>query len=126
MSPKDISLLHHLKNLVDNAPDNVYHGDDDDCCYSTGQCSNGSVGCIIGQALALNGHTHDELADIDNDCFGFRGAFEVLQELGYDYNVAQFCQSIQTEQDSYGTWRCAWDDAVKHFDIQQYLGVDTV
>ena len=46
------SLYDAVNKLIEENPDNLYNGTiEDSCSYVAGKCSNGSIGCLIGQAL---------------------------------------------------------------------------
>jgi hypothetical protein len=42
-------LLDEVRNIANERPDVTYQNED--CMYDTGKCSDGTVGCLIGQAL---------------------------------------------------------------------------
>lgn len=44
-------VIAEVRRLAAESPDCVYESPDGDCHYQRGECSNGSVGCIWGQAL---------------------------------------------------------------------------
>lgn len=46
-----------VRELAKRSPNNVYDKDEEygSCFYSTGKCSDGSMGCIFGQALTVLG-----------------------------------------------------------------------
>lgn len=69
--------------------------------YSKGECSNGSCGCIVGQALAMLGHNVAEL-DKGNNC---GNASHVLNRLGVGTQMErQWAHAVQAQQDHGETW----------------------
>lgn len=70
------------------------------CSYSKGQCTNGSVGCIIGQALAALGIDVSAL-----DTNGVMNARTVLTRLGgFDDAAIEWADGVQGKQDNGATW----------------------
>lgn len=115
LSPRDRELFDAITYLVEESPDNTYpphyHGMVGGCYYSQGQCSNGSVGCLIGQALLRAGYTGD-LSALD---IGERtGANDILPQLGYGPDITTFANCIQDKQDSEIQWGVAYRFALKY------------
>jgi hypothetical protein len=101
-------LIDEVKRLAANSPDNRYYRSpgSKNCEYDAGECADGSVGCIFGQALENLGHPPHG--------YGGEG---IPQVLGFDYGALKancralvWCQTVQRLQDS----GYAWYEAVSH------------
>lgn len=112
MNAKD--LIEAVRNLAAESPDNRYMGKSK-CEYSRGRCTNGSCGCIIGQAIRK----------IDTEVFGvielreaqdrFVGGILGLTEYLKEREIVFDCTDqerrwlihVQSEQDCGKTWAVA-------------------
>jgi hypothetical protein len=93
-----------VRALAAEFPECVYTSPDDLGCYFTlGRCSNGSVGCLIGQAVALQG---GKLPDDEKV-----GSIEILALLhnngiaGVPIRTLSWLVTVQGGQDSGKPWR---------------------
>lgn len=80
-------VVDQVVKLASEYPDCVYSGVGGDCCNKTGECSNGSVGCIVGQALILAG--------VDPDC---------IEDSSDIYNVADSLWSDVSDYEDKLDW----------------------
>lgn len=104
-------IIKAIQALVAKSPDNVYDGGDGNCYYARGVCTDGSIGCIIGQALLAEGYSQYEVEKFDNQTNGLT-ALDVLRRLEYDENEAKFAQLCQESQDRGEKWVDAFDNAL--------------
>lgn len=94
------------------------------CLYSAGRCSDGSVGCIVGQALVKCGFDVAPLdtSDDENDG-GIKTAGFACRHIGVetdDFEAANWLDNAQHWQDS----GHPWGDAVKFADGELELDED--
>lgn len=68
--PTATELIAKIRELATERPNNKYvpEMDDASCSYATGHCTDGSVGCIFGQAFAALGHPISGVETIDDIC----------------------------------------------------------
>ncbi len=62
------SLVQKVRELAAASPENLYRKPNEDkpyCSYHSGLCTNGSIGCIMGQALRLLGFDDERLVRCD-------------------------------------------------------------
>jgi hypothetical protein len=101
-------LIVAVRNLAKAHPDNIYQPSllGKQCFYDKGWCTDGSVGCIFGQALV----------GLDILVTGSREIYVVSNELFSDADrlTRDWCQAVQTAQDASKTWgeavSCADED----------------
>lgn len=93
-------LVKVVRELAQNAPDNKYNrGDNVYCSFNKGLCTNGTVGCIIGQGLRKLEMKADDKRGLskimieDFVCVDNRPGNELL-----------WCDLVQFEQDCGSTW----------------------
>lgn len=92
-------LVKEVRRLAAESPDNVYQ--DFIGRYEIGKCSNGTIGCIFGQAgRNLN---IDWIKDNLNDSMRIGGLIE-KQNLGVDRKIIDWCNEVQCSQDEYSAW----------------------
>ena len=104
-------VISRVRALAIAAPDNVYLDAGRGCYYTRGDCENGSVGCIFGQALAPE--YKERLAAIDQH--SACNIDDAITQLGIGADVSSaaiadridWCNIIQQSQDSGETWRDA-------------------
>lgn len=113
-----------VRRLATENPYNVYHClEGVGCKYSAGTCTNGAVGCIIGQALLASGVSFEELQTIDDrnhKTVKGLNAREVVAELKLcNVDEAEWCQAVQSNQDC----GLAWGRAVELADATDPLTV---
>ena len=97
------------RRLVEESPDNIYKAPDGeyaDCSYIKGKCSNGSVGCLFGQAIK-NVHPNFDLEPHEGE-----GIRLVLDESFVFGGIPHFCSYVQSAQDGGSTWKNAWNDSI--------------
>lgn len=115
-----MDIIQAIRELVETSPDNVYQKQfsDNRCFYTQGSCSDGSTGCIIGQALLKLGVDRDELKKHDLiECPVTGQPFPAIHVVNIfipdlPYNVLSFCNDIQSTQDRENTWKDAFNFAV--------------
>lgn len=100
-------LLTEIRKLADESPACKYErptkGFAGACFYTKGVCTNGSEGCIIGQALAKLGHI-EKLVEFD-ECGG-KNAEAAIHALGLTISETdvQWCSRVQRAQDGGRCW----------------------
>jgi hypothetical protein len=108
-------LVHKVRELATASPDNKYvTTDGKNCFYNSGQCSNGSVGCIFGQALRALGVTEDiDIWSVNAGTaeYSIRSLIPKLVAEGYmvgvtleHTNILSWCAFVQSAQDEQQTW----------------------
>ena len=100
-------LIAAIRELATESPDNVYdRGRSHTCSYVVGDCSNGTQGCIVGQAirrLGLETPDFDDSADVYLDNYDAVRAVSEMQRA--------WILIVQQEQDSSNTWAYAVESA---------------
>jgi len=96
------TLKGHVRRLAEEHPDNVYNKPDGigPCVYGSGTCTDGSVGCIVGQGLkamgvdpvALDEYVGEEPSGID----------DILDDAGLARDP--WLSDVQAAQDEGRTW----------------------
>lgn len=89
-----------VRELAAKSPDNIYKPDESrqynqyvSCFYNEGKCSDGSIGCIIGQAIkALDEEFFEKIKK--SVC----GVSDIV------YGKTKWLQSVQAFQDKGNTW----------------------
>ena len=101
-------LIAAIRELAAESPDNIYdRGQSHACSYVVGECSNGTQGCIVGQALRRLGlETPDFKEPVDDYLFNHYDCGRVD-----DVSRTLWLIAVQTEQDSSNTWAYAVEDA---------------
>lgn len=100
-----MSLESAIRSLVAESPDNRYQclpggGPNGTASYSQGKCTNGSLGCLIGQGIIRAGGTLPAEAD---ELFSLG---ELIQLPGMDgTDDEQWFYDLQGAQDSGHTWK---------------------
>ena len=97
------SLVDAVRVLASESPTNIYmpavRGEK--CHYSSGDCKNGSRGCIVGQALARIGLNP---ADFET-CDGVApSAAKVVGDLSGEWGAAAWLRCVQSHQDAGKSW----------------------
>lgn len=114
---KTIDIFKATRELIESSPSNKYMGD---CSYSRGECTDGSVGCVIGQAILKVNPDFDEWSKIEG-----HNLYGVGKALGIeDMDIyVEFLLSVQRLQDKGLSWVRAWNSslnlAFKSFDIKR-------
>lgn len=107
MTITEIEVETEIRRLAKENPDNIYYRDSDLCYYTRGNCLNGSVGCIVGQALMNLGVPKGLLAKEDQDDETI-GAASLLHRLAVKpsgrQNFSDWLVFVQMEQDFGGKW----------------------
>ncbi len=87
-------LVESVRKIATERPDVVYSGN---CYYDSGECSDGSVGCLLGQALqAIDWPIYERNLE-DSIVF-------LLFNEGYTDDRVIWCRRVQAEQDVKKTW----------------------
>ncbi len=89
------SLVAEVRKIAVERPDTIYCGGP--CYYDSGECNDGTVGCLLGQALdAIDWHIY--MVEEDTHI----GA--VLERQDYADSRTTWCRRVQEAQDNGGTW----------------------
>lgn len=111
MNPRTTTLsklVARVRALAAAAPENVYQKyNGRSCSYTHGECSNGTLGCILGQAMAAEGiDTHsigegafDEVVSSLPKLFGYDTAEQAMGSAQYEW-----LKAVQEAQDGGATW----------------------
>lgn len=98
MKPTTAQVIEKVKQLAAERPENMYRGVCGACCYDEGTCTDGSVGCIFGQAFVALGVTE----------FPSTGKIrDVLPKIVSDVpseDQIDWCRDVQLSQDRQFTW----------------------
>jgi hypothetical protein len=76
------------------------------CSYLGGTCSDGTLGCLVGQALLAVGFTVEQLRSVD--LFGIEEALDKLHPFeltDHQYQQVRWLESVQNAQDNGYAWR---------------------
>ncbi len=103
-------LIAEVRKIAAERPDTIYAHDG--CEYDSKECSDGTIGCLLGQGLTAIGWYILEEAD-------GRAITEVLENAGYleEDDKVQWCAKVQREQDWGASWGSAVQGAGELFDI---------
>jgi hypothetical protein len=111
-------IIEKVRELAKKVPDNKYNRDKNDrplsgqCSYETGLCTDGSIGCIFGQAaLALGLRLVGGIA-IDH-VFSSR---QITTETRLNRKIS-WCCAVQRYQDTGNTWAKAVEQADVEFSL---------
>jgi hypothetical protein len=104
------NVIAEVRKLAAEKPDNCYVPTDawGGCCYDKGQCTDGSVGCIFGQALQRLGRPITGCGSITQALCDSRW-FEPLT-IDLD-NEVEWCKLVQQYQDANLSWGKAVESA---------------
>lgn len=114
LPPLNVQFLEQaVRKLAADSPDTLYCKPDDSifCSYSKGACTNGSVGCIMGQALVRCGlgttlALAQKWGSINNFVLFITNTD--LEKLPTPVVLTiRWLQEVQTQQDQGRTWRDA-------------------
>lgn len=100
ITPKEVEA--EIRRLAAESPDNVYRGGEDaGCLYTLGTCTNGSKGCIVGQALCRLGF-EEQCKEMDRS--GGQNADDMLRACNIlgDYRWINTVQGAQDEEMKWG------------------------
>lgn len=105
-------LIETVRELAKENPNNAYIRSV--CYYNKGECTNGTVGCIFGQAMRKLGVSEDEL-----NKFGCKPISDIFRQnhIGYDPLFFTWCEMVQQSQDS----GKEWGQCVKEADEQKRI-----
>ena len=100
-------LKQTIEKLAEESPDCTYKNSETCfCSYYKGTCSNGSSGCIVGQACRILGFSEEDLVGMDR-----HGAFmEVAKSVEFKKRFSlsskeiDWVSVIQQEQDCPNSW----------------------
>ncbi len=97
-TPTVKDIIQEVRRLAKESPDNKYENIDG-CFYSQGMCTNGSIGCMFGQAFKNLGIKIPDNLDRS-------GIVGVLSELKLsEFNDhSMWCLDVQKLQDTRTTW----------------------
>jgi hypothetical protein len=109
-------LVANVRELAASRPDNIYQpasaapptAPQRKCSYLTGNCHDGTVGCLLGQALLAIGFTAHQLRRIDT--LSIEEALASLSEVDsghVDGGHVAWLMAVQCGQDEGHTWRRA-------------------
>ena len=95
-------LIAKVKELVKASPENRYEANP--CRYCTGKNTNGSVGCLFGQALRALGMPNEQLIKFDMNLHNLIG--EMLPTIGIECNESErkWLTIVQRYQDQHFAW----------------------
>jgi hypothetical protein len=95
-------IIAEVQRIAEAAPENQYL--EADCHYTQGACTNGSSGCIVGQALTALGYGQ-QLAILDDE--RPQGILRVIARLGITGEQGQldWLETVQDWQDRGDPWR---------------------
>jgi len=116
-------LINTVREFADLRPDNVYKLSNDSihCQYIAGTCSDGSIGCIFGQAFKELGLDWGEYGDT-HACYGTISAL-VQHFCGCgDHNILNWLDCVQVLQDMGHEWK----NVVNEADLKYPLEVNDV
>lgn len=120
--PTPQQLVSAIRKLVQDSPNAVYHPVFDkvkgkyNCLYNKGMATNNRCGCLIGQGLVDIGvellPQWDNFENPDNSCMA---AFAVSKYIWPDcpYEISEWLDMIQNEQDYGSKWQKCLDEADK-------------
>lgn len=97
-TPTIEDLIQTVRDLASESPDNIYNRPEgmSVCLYNKGICTNGSVGCIFGQAFRKLGIEVDEDGWI---------VIVLITVFGYQSSSQnKWCSFVQCNQDRQKTW----------------------
>ena len=99
------ALVQAVRDLAKESPENIYLPalSGENCRYSTGQCDNGSCGCIVGQALARIGLDPASFEEMGNS----PSASKVVGALSGKWGPGTWLRCVQQAQDSGRRWAIA-------------------
>lgn len=99
-----------VRRLASESPLNIYLPaiKGGKCRYSSGECKDGSIGCIVGQALRAIGL---DPAAFDNAEVLAPSAAKVVGDLGGNWGPGAWLLEVQRGQDAGRSWRVAVADA---------------
>ncbi len=108
INPED--LIRKVRELAENSPDCVYNGVTS-CSYTQGECSNGTVGCIMGQAvLAVDPSQLYMVKMYDTNSF-HNLSLNLLFDRPITEEEVKWCSNVQGIQDDGECWKKAVDEA---------------
>lgn len=96
-------LVDEVRKLAKENPDNNYNNgyQKAQCFYNKGECSNGTIGCLFGQAMKRLGVSDDQL-----NGFGSKPIRDILREnrVKHNENLFSWCEDVQMSQDDGLPW----------------------
>lgn len=98
-------LIARVRQLAEDEFTNRYHRvGGGSCLYDEGTCTNGSVGCIFGQAWP--------------SLTGFRPIAVFLEKLNATEEQIEWCRSVQEDQDNAQTWGASVENADRLYPLE--------
>lgn len=105
-------LVKTVKAIIQSRPDVIYSTILEDglgaCYYSKGKCSDGTLGCVFGQAFQAMGFKIPSANDSDS----INSIIENFA-VGVTQRQQDMCEGIQDWQDKENTWKTSLDMANK-------------
>lgn len=101
-------LIKTVRQLAQNNPDNTYEEYHDEgklraCSYTKGECSNGTLGCIMGQAILALDPSYD-FADKDQASIYNLIHEQLLLDPRPCNKDSEWLSLVQDSQDDSETW----------------------
>ena len=115
----------HIKKIYDEVirlcktRPNITYMNFSSCYYSSGKCSDDSVGCIVGQAICNLYPEKQESLIVQDENRSITASFLIHDIFGYeelskkDKERLKAIDYIQTNQDRQLTWKQSLDNAIK-------------
>lgn len=107
-------LVDEVTKLATDCPDNKYISDEYPCMYNSGMCTNGSIGCIFGQACKNLGLKPLEGAGISSNIRKWEGNSSIID--CYEPEIS-WCNIVQKKQDTNWSWSAALAAANERYPI---------
>lgn len=111
-------LIATVRKLITETPDNVYKPDNTvgRCFYNSGECKNGSHGCVFGQAFRLLGEEVEDVSGGDPRDTGIVSIFWRMR-IYFTPQQADWCHTVQSCQDNRQSWSKALEIADKTYPL---------
>jgi hypothetical protein len=98
----------NVRELSSESPDAIYGLRGSGCRYASGSVSNGSCGCIVGQAVRRSGHDPEPLDNARSFPVSATIALQRLLEPGsWEWEELQWLRCVQLAQDDGVAWGLA-------------------
>ncbi len=94
-------LVAKVREIAKSRPDTIYYGTEQGCEYNAGLCSDGSIGCLFGQAMKELGETYLEYGGFIDSVLCRRDNLNIAKH--GDVKVS-WCLKVQNNQDSGTDW----------------------
>ena len=104
-------LIETVRELAKEDPDNIYKNLNNQvlCFYNKGNCLNGTIGCIFGQAFRKLG-----IDDTTLNNFEYKSIAEIISHNfpNCDRKLVMWCREVQSHQDK----GYSWSESIKQAD----------